>query len=163
MDEHIQTVTITALFIGIIATATLDLWVMVLKQVIGLTPTNWAMVGRWVGNLSRGELRHRDIQKARAVPHELWVGWSTHYLVGIGYALGYLLLGQALAIQVSLLTAVAFGIVTVLAPWLILQPGLGMGYFAFGAPNPRRTRVINIMNHAVFGAALYLGWCLYVL
>jgi hypothetical protein len=63
-----------------------------------------------------------------------------------------------LDVPVSLLSGLAFGVATVLAPWFILQPGLGLGFFASRAPNPNRTRLLNLLNHAVFGITLYAAW-----
>ena len=45
--------------------------------------------------------------------------------------------------------------VTVLAAWLLLQPGLGAGWFASRAPNPMKVRALNIIGHTVFALGLY--------
>jgi hypothetical protein len=52
------------------------------------------------------------------------------------------------------LSACLFGMATLVAPWFILQPGMGVGVFAGFASNPYLTGGINISTHLIFGAAL---------
>ena len=40
------------LLIGIGATLVMDLWALLRKQLFGIAPTNWGMVGRWIGPVS---------------------------------------------------------------------------------------------------------------
>lgn len=150
--------TIELVLIGVFATAALDLWALMLNRISKLPMTNWGYVGRWVGSIPSGTFRHQAIAEVQSVPYERAVGWSTHYVIGIAYAAAYLGLSAALSATPSAYTAALFGIATVLAPWLILQPGLGLGYFASRSQNPNLTRVLNVAAHLVFGLGLYLGW-----
>jgi hypothetical protein len=142
---------------GLVATAILDLWVQLLKYAAGVTPINWAMVGRWFAHLLRGQFQHAAISRSPAVGNERLLGWVVHYLVGTSYALMLLMICNALSMPVTLLAAIGFGLVTVLAPWLILQPGMGLGRFARNAPNPGTTRLLNVVAHMIFGLGLYLS------
>jgi hypothetical protein len=65
-----------------------------------------------------------------------------------------------LALAPSLGSAILFGVVTILAPWMILQPGMGAGFFASATPNPPLTRAIHMVAHSIFGLGLYAGWWL---
>jgi hypothetical protein len=155
--------TSSALFVGIVATACLDLWAVGLNRAFGLPKTNWGHVGRWVTGITSGTFRHESIALARPVAHERVVGWVTHYLIGILYATVYLTSLTAASHTPGVKSAIAFGAVTVLAPWLILQPGLGAGYFARQTPKPNLTRALNVLSHLVFGFGLYVGWTLQIL
>jgi hypothetical protein len=115
------------------------------------------MVGRWFAHLPRGRLQHGAISTSPAVANERLLGWCLHYVVGVGYAMMLLLTCQALSVPVTLIMAAGFGLMTVLAPWLILQPGLGLGRFARNAPNPGKTRLLNVVAHLVFGLGLYVS------
>ena len=84
------------------------------------------------------------------------LGWIAHYVVGICYALAYLTILHIVSIPISLSTALVFGLATVLAPWLVLMPGLGKGWFAAATPQPVLTRLLNIVVHLIFGAGLYV-------
>lgn len=152
-----------AVLIGVVATAGLDLWAFILKRGFGLPATNWAHVGRWFAGFPRGVYRHRSIGSAPAIPFELAIGWSAHYAIGVIYAFAYLVIVSWMSVSPTLLSAAAFGVATVLAPWLILQPGMGMGWFANGTDRPMLIRTLNLFAHLVFGLGLYAGWGLVTL
>lgn len=149
--------------IGIIATAVLDLWALLLDRALGVPITNWGHVGRWVAGMPSGTYRHESIGNSPAVVGERFIGWSTHYLIGIVYAFIYLLGLSAMSRMPSVMSAAIFGVATVFAPWLILQPGLGLGFFASRAPRPNLARTLNVAAHLVFGFGLYAGWQLVAL
>jgi len=56
----------------------------------------------------------------------------------------------------TLIPAIVFGIVTVGAPFLIMQPAFGLGIAASNASRPMQARLRGLMNHTVFGIGLYL-------
>lgn len=145
---------------GAFATVAMDAWALLLKHAAALPTTDWAMVGRWFGHLCRGRLIHRPIGDSPPIPGELAIGWIAHYAVGVVYALLYTGILVITSRTPTLGSAVLFGLVTLAAPWLVLQPGLGIGVFARFAPRPGLTRAINISMHLIFGAALYPGWLL---
>lgn len=148
---------IDAVVAGVVATATFDLWQRAQKLAFGVPPSNWALVGRWFAHIPSGRLVHDSIQTAAPAPHEEAIGWTAHYAVGIAYAAMYLSGAHALGATPSLASAVAFGVVTVVAAWFVLQPGMGMGVLARKAPNPGEARLRSLLNHVVFGVGLYLG------
>ena len=47
------------------------------------------------------------------------------------------------------------GLGSVVAPLLLLQPGMGAGVAASRTPNPRATRINTLITHAIFGLGLY--------
>lgn len=144
------------LLIGIGATALLDLWALLLQRFFNVPIPNWGLVGHWFCHLCDARIFHEDIALARAYPFECAVGWIGHYLVGIIYA------GALLAFTrpdwtsgPTLAPALAVGIVTVAAGWLLLQPGMGAGITASKQPNANRIRALNIASRVVFGFGLY--------
>jgi hypothetical protein len=142
--------------LGIGATALMDLWLW-LRSRLGAPSTGFAMVGRWVGHFSRGEFAHAAIAKAAPIPFELGLGWLTHYLIGIAYAVLLVgLLGTAWLHQPTLLPALVFGVLTVAVPWFVMQPAMGAGVLALKTPTPLKNCLRNLANHAVFGAGLYI-------
>lgn len=146
---------VNVVLVGIGATALMDLWLWLLSR-LGVPTTGFAMVGRWVGHFPRGEFAHAAISKAAPIPFELGLGWLTHYLIGIAYAvLLVALLGAAWLDQPTVLPAVVFGVLTVAAPWFVMQPAMGAGVLALKTPTPLKTGLRNLANHTVFGAGLY--------
>jgi len=59
--------------IGVVATLTMDLWQRFLHA-MGLPPTNWGLVGRWVAGFPRGIFTHRPITTAPKVRGEAAIG-----------------------------------------------------------------------------------------
>jgi hypothetical protein len=85
-------------------------------------------------------------------------GWGFHYVVGIAYAALYLAITRlVLASGPTLITALVFAIALLVVPWFVMQPALGLGFFAARTPHPSVTRIISISGHAAFGVGLYLG------
>jgi len=145
------------LLIGIGATLVMDLWTWLLKR-LGVTTLNYAMLGRWVGHLLRGQVRHVAIARAEPVAHELAWGWALHYVIGVLFAGGLVLVaGEGWMQRPTPGPALAFGIVTVLAPLCVMQPAMGAGWFASRTPTPWRNRGRSLVTHAVFGSGLYLA------
>ena len=143
--------------VGIGATAVMDLWLLLLSY-LGVPTTGFAMVGRWVGHFARGEFAHAAISKAAPVPFELGLGWLSHYLIGIAYAVLLVALqGAAWLEQPTVLPALAFGTFTVAVPWFVMQPAMGAGFLALKTPTPLQNCLRNLANHAVFGAGLYVA------
>ena len=56
----------------------------------------------------------------------------------------------------TLIPAIIFGVVTVLAPFFIMQPLFGLGIAASKTPNPAQARLRSLLNHTAFGVGLYL-------
>ncbi|HWD34022.1 MAG TPA: DUF2938 domain-containing protein [Pseudomonas sp.] len=153
---------ILAVLIGVTATALADAWTLFQQRVLGMQGPNWALVGRWIGYMPQGQFFHSSIAKAPALPAERVLGWATHYLIGIGFAALLLLInGVDWVLQPTLLPALALGVATVLAPYLIMQPGMGAGLFASKTPNPAAARARSLLAHTVFGVGLYLAGLLW--
>jgi hypothetical protein len=143
---------------GVGATALIDLWSLLRAAWFGVPAPDYGLVGRWIGHMPRGRLRHAAIKAAAPVPREGLLGWSAHYAIGIGYAaLLPLLAGPGWFAQPRLLPALVVGVGTVLAPFLLMQPGMGAGFFASRTPHPWRARFHSLVMHALFGLGLYLS------
>ena len=84
------------------------------------------------------------------------LGWGAHYAIGLTFA-AVLVLGAGLewARAPSLGPALLVGILTVGAPYLILQPALGAGIAASKLPNPNLARVQSLLTHTVYGLGLF--------
>jgi len=147
-----------AVAIGAGATVVADLWTALLARLMGVRGLDWAMVGRWVGHFLRGRFRHDGIGRAAPIPGERALGWAVHYGTGIVFAALLLALcGLGWARDPTLPPALAFGLATVAAPFLLMQPALGVGIAASKTPNPTAARLRSLMTHAAFGLGLYLA------
>lgn len=142
--------------IGIGATAVMDLWGLARKPLFGIARPNYALVGRWIGHMAHGRFRHDSIAASAPMRGERFLGWTAHYLTGITFAaLLTGIWGIAWVRHPTIGPALAVGIGTVAAPFLLMQPGMGAGIAASRAPHPASARLQTLITHAVFGLGLY--------
>lgn len=147
----------SAVLIGLGATLTFDLWGLFLKHVFQITPSNICLVGRWLRTMPEGIFIHSTIVSASPKSAECTVGWIAHYMIGIMFSGVFVAcVGTNWLRQPTLMPAIVFGIVTVLAPFAIMQPAFGFGFAAAKLSNPTQARLRSLMNHMAFGIGLYL-------
>jgi Protein of unknown function (DUF2938) len=143
---------------GIGATLVMDLGSVIRRWLFDTPFPNYALVGRWIAHSARGRFRHRSIAAATPVRGERSIGWLVHYGTGLAFAF---LLSAAWGTQwferPTLGPALITGLVTVLAPFLIMQPAMGSGFAASRAPRPGAARLQSLLNHTTFGLGLYLA------
>jgi Protein of unknown function (DUF2938) len=143
-------------FIGIGATAVMDLWGLARKPLLGIAPPNYALVGRWIGHMAYGRFRHDSIAASASVRGEHIIGWTAHYLIGIAFAALLIgIWGLAWVQDPTIGPAFAVGIGTVAAPFLLMQPGMGAGIAATRTPHPASAQLQSLITHTVFGLGLY--------
>lgn len=143
--------------IGVGATAIVDLWSIARKQLFKVPLPNFDFVGRWFAHMARGQFRHNSIAAAPPIAGERLIGWTVHYLIGIAFAaLLVAFEGFAWVREPTLAPAIAVGIVTVVFPFLLMQPGMGAGFAASRTPNPAMARVQALATHAMFGLGLFV-------
>lgn len=143
---------------GVFATVVLDIWQRVLHVATGIPPTNWGMVGRWFGHMPRGRFVHEAIDEAEPVTGEAAIGWTMHYLIGVIYGVIYVgLFVLVLSGAPTLLNGFLFGMASVVVPWFLMQPALGLGTMGSKTPNPNIPRYTALAAHCIYGVALYGG------
>jgi hypothetical protein len=153
MNEILRT-----LLIGVIATAVADVWTIVRKSLFGIAQPNYGLVGRWIAGLARGRLGGTPIAASAPVGGERTIGWTAHYAIGIAFAaLLPAFWGAQWIHNPTFAPAMVVGITTVVAPYFILQPGMGAGIAASRTPRPAAARLHSLVMHAVFGVGLFVA------
>jgi hypothetical protein len=155
METGIDYVVCTVLT-GVGATAVMDMWAVARKQLLGIPPLDYGLVGRWLAYLPRGRFRHHPIAASSPVRGERVIGWTAHYAIGIAFAAVLLAIwGLEWARDPRLGPALIVGIASVAAPFLLMQPGMGAGIAASRTPRPAAARFQALITHTVFGLGLY--------
>lgn len=151
-----------AVLVGAGATAVMDVWTFLRQPLLGVPRPDYALVGRWLMYMPRGRFRHDAITATPPLAGEREVGWVLHYLTGIVFA-AVLLLWQGMAWlqQPTPGPALTVGVVSVAAPFLLMQPGMGAGIAASRSAKPAQARFNSLLTHAVFGAGLYIAAVLF--
>lgn len=157
MDTLVRTL-VAIIATGIIATVVTDLWGYARKPLLGVAAPNYALVGRWIAHMRHGQFHHAAIARSPPVRSELLLGWAAHYLIGIAFAaLLIAVAGRDWLLTPTLLPALLVGILTVAAPFLLMQPGMGLGLAAANTAQPNIARLHSLITHTIFGLGLYLG------
>lgn len=148
---------LAAIAIGIGATLIMDLWNLLLKRTFSIQSLNYCLLGRWLRHMPAGTLRHASITAAPPKQFECMVGWIAHYTIGVVFALVFVVVtsGDWLA-RPTLPPALLYGLGTVVFPFFIMQPSLGLGIAASRTPKPTQARLKSIVTHTVFGVGLYV-------
>jgi hypothetical protein len=149
---------LNVVLIGIGATGVMDLWCLIRQSLLRVAMPNYGLVGRWIAHMPRGRFRHNSIKDSAAVRGEAILGWLTHYLVGITFAAMLVAIwGMAWIELPTIAPALAVGVGSVTAPFLLMQPGMGAGIAASRTPHPASARLQSLITHIVFGCGLYLA------
>ena len=143
--------------IGIGATLVMDLWNLFLKRSFSIPSLNYCLLGRWLRHMPGGTFRQASITAAPQKPFECTAGWIAHYTIGVMFTLVFVGVasGDWLA-RPTVLPAIRYGIGTVVFPFFIMQPSLGLGIAASRTPHPTQARLKSLLTHTVFGIGLYV-------
>jgi Protein of unknown function (DUF2938) len=146
------------LFVGIGAALIMDFWNLFLQRAFHIPSLNFCLVGRWLSHMPLGTLTHARIAAASRRPAECVIGWTAHFLIAIAFSL-MLVIGTSdgWLEDPSLFPALLVGVGTVLIPYFIVQPALGLGMASIKTPHPVQARLKSLMTHTVFGIGLYLS------
>jgi hypothetical protein len=158
VDNEVLKSVMGAFAVGIGATAVMDVCAILQKRLFGVQSLDYRLVGRWLGHFRHGKFAHDSIGKAPAVRGEAVLGWTAHYAIGILFA-GILvwIWGIDWLRQPTLAPALIVGIGSIVAPFFIMQPGLGAGVAASRTPKPWLSRFRSLVTHTCFAAGLYLS------
>ena len=144
--------------IGVGGAALMDAWAWLSRHAFNIQGLDYALLGRWIGHFPRRRFFHERIASAEPVRGEGVLGWVAHYSIGIAFALGLLVIwGLEWARSPTPWPPLGLGLVTIVAPWCVMQPAMGAGIAASRTPNPRAARLRNLATHVVYGIGLYLS------
>ncbi|MBM7037253.1 DUF2938 domain-containing protein [Vibrio ulleungensis] len=145
-------------FIGAGATLVMDIWAWTQARVLGIPSLNYALIGRWVVMMKKGQFVQQTIFSVEKVKGEQLLGWFLHYLIGIIFALVHLVVwGEAWIQSPSVVSALITGWVTLAFPLFIVQPCLGFGFAASKTQDPSKARLLSLLAHTAYGIGLYVS------
>jgi len=155
MDDTVAFVVLSSV-LGVGGALAMDAWAFFLGRFFSVSSLDYAMVGRWVGHIGRGKARHQFIGSSPPIRHERLLGYVVHYLIGVACAALLLLVwGLDWAEHPTVVPALAVGLGTLVAPWLVMQPAFGLGIAGASTPSPAVTRAKSAAAHTAYGFGLY--------
>lgn len=145
------------IFIGTGATLFMDLYTLILKQ-FSIKTLDYKFVGRWIGHFPKGKFFHHKIMESPTIYYEVILGWITHYLIGITFSFSLVIIyGKQWLENPTLAPALIIGIITIIGPFLIMQPAFGFGIAGSNLQDSNKARFMSLITHTIFGIGLYLS------
>lgn len=146
-----------AVMIGIGGTIILDLYAVLAQRLFGIGATNWRMVGRWFGNMPRGQFVQTNMMQTAPVWGEHALGWIIHYVIGAGYGLLLVVIwGPGWLGDPDIAAPLILALALLILPYFMMMPGMGMGLAGARTPKPNITRIKSVAGHSIFGCGMYL-------
>lgn len=151
-------VILATIFIGAGATAFMDGYAWLQNKLLKIPCVCYALVGRWIVGMRHGQFVHDTILQSTPRPHERLVGWSFHYAIGIFYVgCMFALMGTAWRDDPNLWNPLVISSISIVAPFLIMQPAFGFGVAASKTPAPWVARRRSLVAHLSFGLGIFFS------
>jgi hypothetical protein len=116
------------------------------------------MIGRMSVGWTHGRFRYRNPGEMKAVNAERLYGLVTHYLIGVGLAVPFVLgWGVFVGRSVSPAWGLAYGVATTAASWFVVYPAVGLGAFGRRSPDHSRAVLTPLANHFFYGVGIAAG------
>ena len=113
------------------------------------------MIGRMSAGWARGRFRYRHPGEMQPVANEMLYGYPTHYAIGVGlavtYVLGWNFLVGGLA---SPAWALVYGFSTTVASHFFVLPSMGLGVFGRRSPEGIKASFSPLANHLFYGIGM---------
>jgi hypothetical protein len=113
------------------------------------------IIGRMSVGWAHGRFRYRSPSEIQRVANEQLYGYITHYAIGVGLAVPYvlgcfLLFGE----HASPVWAIAYGIATTVASYFFVFPFMGLGLLGRRSPEGIRAPLSSLANHLFYGVGI---------
>lgn len=149
---------VTGVIAGVFGTLAMDLLNHLVSRTGALLRIDVGMIGRMSAGWARGRFCYRNPGEMEQVARESLIGYITHYSIGVGLAVPFVL-GWALLDEgpVSPAWALCYGVATTIASWFIVYPSMGLGVFGRRSPEGIKAPLSSLANHLFFGIGMAIA------
>ena len=145
-----------SLWLGLGATLCMDLLAWLQWRLLRLPSLDYRLLGRWLMGLRQGRLHYPGPAALPPSRAEAPLGWLLHYGIGIVWAaLLVLAAGPGWLFHPTPGPALLTGLLSLGAPFLLLQPALGLGLAARRTAHPWQVRARSGLAHLAFALGLW--------
>jgi hypothetical protein len=104
---------------------------------------------------AHGRVRYRNPSEMEQVANEKLYGYITHYTIGVGLAVTYVV-GWDLLVggPASPVWALVYGVATTVASHFFVLPSMGLGVFGRRSPDGIRSPLSSLANHLFYGVGI---------
>jgi uncharacterized membrane protein YeaQ/YmgE (transglycosylase-associated protein family) len=149
---------VTGVVAGVLGTLMMDLLNLLCARTGVISKIDVGMIGRMAVGWTRGRFRYGHPSEVEQVANEMLYGYVTHYTIGVGLAVPYVL-GWDLLVggPASPVWAIAYGVVTTVAAYFFVLPSMGLGVFGRRSPEGIRLVLSSLANHLFYGMGIAVG------
>ena len=149
---------VTGVVAGVLGTLVMDSLNNLFARTGMISKIDVGMIGRMAAGWAHGRFRYGHPSEIEQVANEVLYGYVTHYTIGVGLAVPYVL-GWMLLVggPASPVWALAYGVATTVASWFFVFPSMGFGVFGRGSPEGLRAPLSSLANHLFYGVGLAVG------
>jgi len=146
---------VTGVVAGVLGTLAMDSLNHLFSRIGMLLKIDVRMIGRMSAGWTRGRFRYRHPGEMEQVPNELLYGYITHYAIGVGFAVTYML-GWHLLVggPASPAWALVYGVATTVASLFFVFPSMGLGVFGRRSPEGIRSPLSSLANHLFYAVGI---------
>ena len=143
---------------GVLGTLVMDSLNYLVARTRMISRIEVPMIGRMSAGWVRGRFLYADPTEMVQVPNEFFYGLVTHYAIGVGLAVPYVI-GWTFLVggSPSPLWAVVYGIATTVASWFFVYPSMGLGVFGRLSHEGMKAPLTSLANHLFYGVGLAVG------
>jgi uncharacterized membrane protein YeaQ/YmgE (transglycosylase-associated protein family) len=140
---------------GVLGTLVMDSLNHLFARTGMLSKIDVGMIGRMSAGWTRGRFRYRNPGEIEQVENEKLYGYITHYAIGVGLAVMYVV-GWDLLVggPASPVWALVYGVATTVAPHFFVFPSMGLGVFGRRSPDGIKSPLSSLANHLFFGIGI---------
>jgi len=149
---------VTGVVAGVLGTLMMDSLNFLCARTGMISKIDVGMIGRMAVGWARGRFRYGHPREVEQVENEMLYGYVTHYTIGVGLAVPYVL-GWNLLVggPASSVWAIAYGVVTTVASYFFVFPSMGLGVFGRQSPEGIKAPLSSLANHLFYGVGLAVG------
>jgi len=149
---------VTGAVAGVLGTLAMDLLNSLVARTGMLLKIDVRMIGRMAVGWTHGRFRYGHPGEMKQVANEMLYGYVTHYIIGLGLAVLYVL-GWDLLVggPASPVWALVYGLATTVASFFFVYPSMGLGVFGRRSPEGIRALLSPLANHLFYGVGLAVG------
>ena len=146
---------LTGIVAGVLGTLVMDFLNHVFARTGLLLRIDMKMIGRMAAGWAQGRFIYRDPGEMKQVENELLLGYLTHYAIGLGLAVPFVLGWDLLVGGPPPPTwALIFGVLTTVASVFFVYPSMGLGLFGRRSSEGMRAPLSSLANHFFFGVGM---------
>ena len=140
---------------GVLGTFAMDILNLLFARTGVLLRIDAGMIGRMSAGWALGRFCYRHPSEMKPVANEKLIGYITHYSIGVGLAVPFVLGWTHLfGGPASPVWALAYGVATTVASVFVVYPCMGFGIFGWRSPEGIRAPLSSLANHFFFGVGM---------